>query len=97
MLRYIGGNEYSQPSFGRITQQGKRRRCFVASAQHIGGARIFGAKAAWIGQAHDAADDDCKWYRTQQVCPYYHAKEGKQGGCSGHMGISSEKFCRDST
>ena len=66
-----------QPALERIQQQRQQRRFFIAAAQHIGCARVAAAVAARIVQAHDAADDDGKVQRTQNVGDSRNKQQGR--------------------
>ena len=67
------GQEYRQPAFEQIAQEGQRGRLFVAAAQDVGRARVLGAVAARIGQPEHTAGDHGKRYGAEQV-------GGEQGG-----------------
>ena len=56
------GQEYRQPAFEQIAQEGQRGRLFVAAAQDVGRARVLGAVAARIGQPEHTAGDHGKRY-----------------------------------
>jgi hypothetical protein len=79
---------HCQPALERVADQGGNRRALVAASQHIGGARVFRAIGARIGQAEQLAADNGKRDRADQVSGYGHPNSIHLflSYCYGHKG-----------
>jgi hypothetical protein len=58
---------HRQPALGAVADQGEQGSRLVAAAQDVGGARVARAVLARVGQSEQAAGNDGKGHRAEQV------------------------------
>ena len=61
------GKQHRRGALEHVPRQGQRGRLLAAEAQDIGSTRVARALAAGIREIQEAADDDCRGERAQQI------------------------------